>query len=88
MRRGIDAAAVADAWSQAGGGGLGIERHHAAVLVDAVLAQRRELDEQVDPGEKLLSEAGEHVFVKLGRPADGPLVPATYLATRVARWSI
>jgi hypothetical protein len=79
---------VTDARNQAGGGGLGIERHHAAVLVDAVLAQRRELDEQVDSGQKLLSETGEHVFVKLGEPADGPLVPATYLATRVTRWSI
>lgn len=77
---GSGAATVADAWSQAGGGGLWIERHHTAVLVYAVLAQRRELDEQVDPGEKLLSEAGEHVFVKLGEPADGPLVPATSVA--------
>jgi hypothetical protein len=42
---------------------LGVERHHAAVLVDAVLAERRELDEQVYASEELLSEAGEHVFV-------------------------
>ncbi len=42
---------------------LGVERHHATVLVDAVLAQRRELDDEVDTGEDLLSQAGEHVFV-------------------------
>lgn len=40
-----------------------IERHHVAVLVDAVLAQRAELEEHVDVGQDLLSEAGEHVFV-------------------------
>jgi hypothetical protein len=33
------------------------------VLVDAVLAERRELDDEVDTGEELLSEPGEHVFV-------------------------
>jgi hypothetical protein len=82
VRRGRIATAVADARSQAGGGGLRVERHHAAVLVDPVLAQRRELDDQVDTGQDLLSESGEHVFVKLGGPADGLLVPATYLARR------
>jgi hypothetical protein len=57
------------------------------VLVDAILAERRELDDQVDASEDLLSEAGEHVFVKLGEGADGPRGAATYLATRLARWS-
>jgi hypothetical protein len=37
--------------------------HHRAGLVDTVLAQRRELHEEVCAGEELLSEAGEHVFV-------------------------
>ena len=54
-----------------------IEAHRPAVLVDAVLAERRELDDQVDTGEELLSETGEHVFVKLGEPADGPCAVAT-----------
>jgi hypothetical protein len=53
------------------------------VVVDPVLAKCRELDEQVGAGEELLSEAGEHVFVKLGRPPDGWLGPATYVATIV-----
>jgi hypothetical protein len=33
------------------------------VLVDAILAERRKLDDQVDAGQDLLSKAGEHVFV-------------------------
>jgi hypothetical protein len=32
------------------------------VLVDAVLAERRQLDDKVETGEDLLSEPWEHVF--------------------------
>lgn len=67
---------------------LGVERHHGPVIVDAILTERRELDQEVDSGQKLLSEAGEHVFVKLGRRPDGQQAGATDVArARLARWS-
>ena len=37
----------------------------------AVLAKRRELDEEVERGANLLSEPGEHAFEKVRRASDG-----------------
>jgi hypothetical protein len=64
-------AVVAEAGHQGRGRRNRLELHHAAVLCDAVLAERRELDSQVEAGEEVLFDSGEHVFVKVGEPADG-----------------
>jgi len=37
----------------------------------AVLAKRRELDDEVERGADLLSEPGEHAFEKVRPPSDG-----------------
>ena len=62
--RGV-AAGISEPWGEPGDARLGVEPHRLAVLVDAVLAERREFDDQVDMGEDSLSQAGEHVFVNL-----------------------
>jgi hypothetical protein len=39
--------------------------------VEAVLAESRELDGQIEAVQEPVSEGSEHVFVKLGRAPDG-----------------
>jgi hypothetical protein len=62
---------------------LRLEMHHSTVLRDAVLAEGRELHDNVEAGEKVLFDSGEHVFVKVGRPADGSALRMQHPLQRV-----